>query len=135
MENALKGLMMAAGITITCMVIGLGFLVAREAKQTAAETSGQMAEFRNRLYESSYTAYDGAVVSGAELANFLRFQLNQRELGHKVPEYFDIIDGGTIRLTKADDCDAVSLSPYSTYTGAVIRGHGGGIVGLTFTKN
>ena len=134
MENALKGLMMAAGITITCMVIGLGFLVAREAKQAAVETSGQMTEFRNRLYESSYTAYDGAVISGAELQNFLHYQFSQKVMGHVVPKYFDIIDGNTVRLQNQDDCDAVVISPYASYQGAVVRGHGGEIIGLTFLK-
>ena len=30
MENSLKGLMLAAGIIITCIIISLGFYIARE---------------------------------------------------------------------------------------------------------
>ena len=36
MENSLKGLLLAAGTIITCIIISLGFYIAREAKDTAA---------------------------------------------------------------------------------------------------
>jgi hypothetical protein len=35
MENSLKGLILAAGTIITCVVITLAFYISREAKQTA----------------------------------------------------------------------------------------------------
>ena len=45
MENSLKGLLLAGGTVITCIIIGLGFYIAREARDTASAGSGQI----NRL--------------------------------------------------------------------------------------
>ena len=42
MENSLKGLLLAAGTIITCIIISLGFYIAREAKDTAATGAGQI---------------------------------------------------------------------------------------------
>ena len=46
MENSLKGLMLAAGIIITCIIISLGFYIAREARDTASEGTGQINQLR-----------------------------------------------------------------------------------------
>ncbi|RGS63463.1 hypothetical protein DWX81_15600 [Roseburia inulinivorans] len=49
MENSLKGLMLAAGIIITCIIISLGFYIAREARDTASEGTGRSISCRRSL--------------------------------------------------------------------------------------
>ena len=49
MENSLKGLMLAAGIIITCIIISLGFYIAREASDTASSGTGQINELQQNL--------------------------------------------------------------------------------------
>ena len=64
MENSLKGLMLAAGIIITCIIISLGFYIAREARDTASEGTGQINQLQAEFTDASKTMYDGTEVSG-----------------------------------------------------------------------
>ncbi len=62
MENSLKGLLLAAGTIITCVIIGLGFYIAREARDTAANGAGQISKLNcsKQLYNfnnKSYTVF------------------------------------------------------------------------------
>ena len=44
MDNALKGLVLAAGVVLTCMILGLGFYIAREAKATASVSANRLTQ-------------------------------------------------------------------------------------------
>lgn len=72
MENSLKGLMLAAGIIITCIIISLGFYIAREAKDTASSGAGQIQKLQAEFDDSTKAIYDGTIVSGSEVRNALR---------------------------------------------------------------
>ncbi len=71
MENSLKGLMLAAGIIITCIIISLGFYIAREARDTASEGTGQINQLQAEFTDASKTMYDGTEVSGSEVLNVI----------------------------------------------------------------
>ena len=64
MENSLKGLILAAGTIITCIVIGLGFYIAREARDTASSGAGQINKLNAEFADTSKTMYEGTEVSG-----------------------------------------------------------------------
>ena len=49
MDNSLKGLILAAGTIITCVVISLGFFIAREAKDTASNGANQINKLNSEL--------------------------------------------------------------------------------------
>ena len=49
MENSLKGLMLAAGIIITCIIISLGFYIAREARVLPPREQGRSISCRRSL--------------------------------------------------------------------------------------
>ena len=72
MENSLKGLMLAAGIIITCIIISLGFYIAREARDTASEGTGQINQLQAEFTDASKTMYDGTEVAGSEVLNVIR---------------------------------------------------------------
>lgn len=71
MENSLKGLLLAAGTIITCIVISLGFFIAREARDTAADGAGQISKLNAEFNESDKVMYDGLTVSGSEVINVI----------------------------------------------------------------
>lgn len=71
MENSLKGLLLAAGTIITCIVISLGFFIAREARDTAADGAGQISKLNAEFNESDKVMYDGLTVSGSEVVNVI----------------------------------------------------------------
>ena len=83
MENSLKGLMMAAGIIITCIIISLGFYIAREASDTASSGTGQINELQAEFADTSKMMYDNTEVSGSEVINVIR-KFGDEMLGVKV---------------------------------------------------
>lgn len=71
MDNSLKGLILAAGVVVTCIVIGLGFYVSREAKNTSSNGTGQVSKMNSKYQDVDLALYDGLTVSGKEVENFL----------------------------------------------------------------
>ena len=77
MENSLKGLMLAAGVIITCIVVGLGFFISREARDTASNGAGQISKLNAEFNESDKVMYDGLEVSGSEVINVINKYKNE----------------------------------------------------------
>lgn len=71
MDNSLKGLILAAGVVVTCIVIGLGFYVSREAKNTSNNGTGQVSKMNSKYQDVDLALYDGLTVSGKEVENLL----------------------------------------------------------------
>ena len=67
MENSLAGLMMAAGTVVTCIIISLGFFLAREGKGLALEASNQMQEARIAISEQGELRYDRVYLTGTQV--------------------------------------------------------------------
>lgn len=67
MSNGLKGLTLAAGVIITCIVISIGFFVTREAKDIAAQGIGQMGEYTTEMANGGIEFYNGLTLSGNEV--------------------------------------------------------------------
>ena len=72
MSNSLKGLMLAAGVIITCMVISIGFFIAREAKDIASQGVEQMGFYVEDMANGGIDFYDGMVVSGSEVERTMK---------------------------------------------------------------
>jgi len=67
MSNGLKGLTLAAGVIITCIVISIAFFVTREAKDIAAQGIGQMGEYTTEMANGGVEFYNGLTMSGNEV--------------------------------------------------------------------
>ncbi len=67
MDNSLKGLILAAGVIITCLVVGLGFYISREAKNTSSNGISQITSMNSEYQDVNKTMYDGVTVSGREV--------------------------------------------------------------------
>lgn len=71
MDNSLKALILAAGVVITCVVVGLGFFVSREAKNFASDGISQMNGIMSEYSNVNAQIYDGLRVSGQEVINVI----------------------------------------------------------------
>lgn len=69
MDNSLKGLILAAGVIITCLVVGLGFYLSREAKNTSNNGANQISSMNTDYQDIDVILYDGLKISGAEVVN------------------------------------------------------------------
>ncbi|NLZ80843.1 MAG: hypothetical protein GX913_03455 [Clostridiales bacterium] len=148
MENSLKGLMLAAGTIITCIIIGLGFFIAREAKDTAAAGAGQINELNAEFSENARTIYDGTEVSGSEVLNVIRkFQGEPMGVWVKTMKEsnfygyeFDRESGELDRKSETDYKTAQKeesdnyINPIGRFEGSIIRDANGTITGLEFEQ-
>jgi hypothetical protein len=71
MDNGLKGLLLAAGTIITCIIVSLGFYIAREARDTAASGAGSISKLNSEFNDNDKTMYEGLSVSGSEVLNVI----------------------------------------------------------------
>jgi hypothetical protein len=148
MENSLKGLMLAAGIIITCVVISLGFVIAREAKDTASGGVNQLNMLNNEFVEGDKTLYDGVVVSGSEVLNVIR-RFSDEALGilvstNKDRTYYnydfneetgDIGQQTSNDYKKAQDVSSTKyINPTARFMGSIVRDVNGAITGLKFEQ-
>jgi hypothetical protein len=148
MENSLKGLMLAAGIIITCIIISLGFYIAREASDTASSGTGQINELQAEFSDMSKTMYDNTEVSGSEVINVIR-KFSDEMLGVKVQTmkntsyYIYQFNDGDGSLKSASSLDYKSaqsvtssnyINPTARFLGSVVRDANGTITGLTFVQ-
>lgn len=150
MENSLKGLTLAAGIIITCIIISLGFYVAREARDTAANGTGQINALQAEFSDTSKTMYDGTEVSGSEVLNVIR-KFSDETFGVKVvtskgkDPYFYIykFDPVSGEIGKKADTDYKSaqdvtnpnyINPTGRFEGSVVKDANGAIIGLVFAQ-
>ena len=148
MENSLKGLMLAAGIIITCIIISLGFYIAREASDTASSGTGQINELQAEFADTSKTMYENTEVSGSEVINVIR-KFSDEMIGIKVQTkkntsyyiyQFSDSDGSLKNASSLDyktAQNAVSanyINPTGRFLGSVVRDANGTITGLSFVQ-
>lgn len=76
MDNSLKGLILAAGVIITCIVVGLGFFISRESKNIADNGTNQLSAMSSEYGNVEFMMYDGLQVSGKEVINVIKKHAN-----------------------------------------------------------
>lgn len=144
----MKGLLLAAGTIITCIVIGLGFYIAREARDTAASGAGQISKLNAEFNESDKVMYDGLEVSGSEVVNVInKFKNNnigiQVITKKSVVSYINVINSngtGLDQVSKAQVKDAQNsthtnyINPNAQFIGMVLRDENNTIIGMQFTQ-
>ena len=148
MENSLKGLMLAAGIIITCIIISLGFYIAREASDTASSGTGQINELQAEFADTSKTMYENTEVSGSEVINVIR-KFSDEMIGIKVQTkkntsyyiyQFSDTDGSLKNTSSLDYKSAQNvtssnyINPTGRFLGTVVRDANGTITGLSFVQ-
>lgn len=148
MENSLKGLILAAGVIITCIVIGLGFYIAREARDTAANGAGQISKLNAEFNESDKIMYDGLEVSGSEVINLVN-KFKNNSISIKVATKKTIVsyiyslsqDGNQLGqksladIKEAQKINNISyINPNAQFLGEIIRDINNTIIGIAFSQ-
>lgn len=148
MDNSLKGLILAAGTIITCIVISLGFYISREARDTAASGAGQISKLNAEFNESDKVMYDGLTVSGSEVVNVINkfkngdiaIQVNTK----KCSTYYDnVLDDKQTEVVGASSASVKTaqntvsntyINPNAQFLGNIIRDVNYTIIGIIFSQ-
>lgn len=148
MSNSLKGLMLAAGTIITCLVVGIAFYISREANATASSGMGQISTMNKEFSESDKVMYDGLDVTGAEVVNVINKYKNE-EIAIKVTTkkstvYYNYLltnsdkDLGTVSNASVKDTQTITSNYYinqkAQFAGVVLRDTNDTIIGISFTQ-
>lgn len=148
MDNSLKGLILAAGTIITCIVIGLGFYIAREARDTASSGAGQISKLNAEFNESDKVMYDGLDVSGSEVINLINKyrddNISIKVVTKKTTVYYGktlaasetSISGDSLASVK-DAQKATSntfINQNAQFSGEVLRDSNNVIIGISFSQ-
>lgn len=138
MNHGLKALLLAAATIITCMIVGLGFTMAREAGRLGNHVINELHRYRVAVEEQDYTKYDGATVYGNDVVNLMKAELFEE------PGDFSVSVGdGAVCYTYECEADtekaqnpgnAYYIVPTAEYIGEVIRNKNGVIVEIYFEK-
>lgn len=140
MENSLKSLILAASISITCMVVSLGFYTARQASEISSITTQKLNNITISLEEDEYLKYDGLAVLGSDVVNFIYRNLSPHSSISSSPVYIYVDNGleaktfsnnENIKETK-DFTSNYYIHPLGKYRGQVIRNGNDVITGIAF---
>lgn len=71
MDNILKGIVIAAGVLLTIILVGIGFYIARETKNTSNNGMSQINAMNKEGQDIDISIYDGLSVSGSEVINIM----------------------------------------------------------------
>ncbi|MBQ9767631.1 MAG: hypothetical protein IJW37_05980 [Lachnospiraceae bacterium] len=138
MNNGLKALLIAASTIITCIIVGLGFSLAKEAKQIGNYVVEELHDYRNTVEERDFMKYDGVTVYGADVVNLLKKELSDDETEIRIT----VNESGVSRSyeTGAEAEAAFEyenpayIAPVSEYVGCVKRDENEVIVEILFTR-
>ncbi len=156
MDNGLKGLLLAAGTIITCIIVSLGFYIAREARDTAASGAGTISQLNADFNDNDKIMYDGLSVSGSEVLNVIKKFSNEKvcirvktaalkENEYTYYGYTGTASGDTFELsdTKSSENDSDRkdktktkyINPNATFFGSVQKNSNNVITCITFIQS
>ena len=145
MDNSLKGLILAAGVVITCIVVGLGFYISREAKNTSSGGISQITKMNSEYQDVSKTMYDGIKVSGREVIQVIEKyedEIEKNEFSIVVYTGKRHMNNGAIIFNQdyvsTDDAKNLKsdfyINPDGNFLGAITSDSNGVITLLTFVQ-
>lgn len=148
MDNSLKGLILAAGVIITCLIVGLGFYISREANAAATNGTGQISRMNKEFSESDKVMYDGLDVTGSEVVNAIN-KFKNEDISVKVATKKSVVYYNRLLTTSDTEIGAVSnasvkdtqtitssfyINQKAQFTGAILRDSNDTIIGISFTQ-
>lgn len=142
MENILKGILIGAGIVLTCIVVSIGFRVSRASITVSSNHSNKLDRLSSDINESDLTMYDGLEVNGSDVVNLIKKLLGDYTSGEKAPVSVQVITSksdstyinGVAMENISNFTDNKYISPIAIFDCKVVRNKNKVIVTLKFTQ-
>lgn len=148
MDNSLKGLILAAGVIITCLIVGIGFYISREASAAATNGTGQISRMNKEVAESDKVMYDGLVVTGSEVINAIN-KYKSEDISVKVATkkstvYYNRLLTSSDKELGGESSSSVKntqtitstyyINQKAQFTGEILRDVNDTIIGISFVQ-
>lgn len=134
MDNSLKGLILAAGVIITCIVVGLGFFISREAKNASDSGTNQLSAISSQYDNVEYTMYNGLKVTGSEVANVIKSHASEIQVSVKTKANTEGKTYTSKVVTNVDKSDADYINPSALFLGELVRNTNEEVTEIVFTQ-
>jgi len=142
MDNSLKGLILAAGVMITCLVLSVGFYFARESKALSSNSSSKLNDFSTELTESDLIMYDELEVTGSDVTNFIKKHLGDYTAIETAPIYVYVKTSTTENTYKNGAfienirtfTDIKYINPLGKFAGDIVRDANDVNIGMKFIQ-
>lgn len=142
-SNIIKLLVIAAGITLTCILVAIGFYLGRSGKNYVNSGTSQYASMMSDYENLDITMYDGLEIPGKELSLFIeKFKDETLKIivyttgnlkaaeGSVKGKSYDYED----RSAVIDKSSVDYINPSATFTGKAITNENGIVHIIEFTQ-
>lgn len=142
MNESTKILILAASTIITCVLVSVGFISMRTAKNLNESATLQMANLIDALKDSDIKMFDNAEVYGSEIINFIKKELGDYKDGEAGPIYV-YVQTSTKENTYYNGSQVANLQnfthenyikPTAIFVGQVDKNVNGVILGVRFVQ-
>ena len=142
MDNVLKGILIGAGIILTCFIVSKGLSAYQKASDTTRIATDNMNDFANELSEYELTKFDGLDIGGDDVINFFGKHLGGYSSDETAPIYINIITSqsnytyvnGAYAAEIKNFTSARYVKPVAMFTCSVIRDRNKVVVGIKFNQ-
>lgn len=123
MENASKALLIAGAILICILLIGVGMMVYQGALGGVEEGIAKMSQNEKRMFNESFTSYEGEKVSGSNVKALIRNIISNNGANAEIEGKLVSIDGDKKFDVTAENLQTNEMSAYSAQinTGATYK--------------
>ncbi|NLZ82587.1 MAG: hypothetical protein GX915_02870 [Clostridiales bacterium] len=142
MTDATKIILLAATTLITCILVSLGFISMRSAKELNETAISQMADLNDGLKDSDIKMFDNIDVYGSEIINLIKKELGDYEEGETGQIYVYVKtstkDNTYYNGSQISDLQNFTNENYikatAVFKGKVDKNKNGVILGVQFTQ-
>lgn len=142
LSDAVKILIFAAAVIITCMLVALGFRAAGIAKEIGNSAVIRMSELNNDIKDSDIKKYDDCETYGSNIVNCIKKELGDYSASETAPYYIrvktsisdNIYTNSSIIDNIRNFTHAMYIKPTALFNGDVIENENKVIIGISFTQ-
>lgn len=141
-NTALRLLLFAVSVLITCIVVKTGLTAAEEAKRISYNAVNQMSELNHDLEDSGIMMFDDNEVYGSEVVNLIKKELGDYTLEETSPISISVrtvVSSNTYTnnscITHVKDFTDISyIKPTAIFQGDIIKNSNDIIIGINFVQ-
>lgn len=141
-DDATKIIILAATTLITCVLVSIGFISMRSAKELNQTAISQMTDLNNGLKDSDIKMFDNIDVYGSEITNLIKKELGDYKDG-ETGHLYVYVNTSTKENTYYNGSQIVNMQnfthenyikPTAIFKGEIDKNENGVILGVRFTQ-
>ena len=138
MSDSTKFLLLAATVIVVCVLVAAGFMMVKNGQSSVSGGVNQFNEMASDYADVNLAGYDGGVVLGSEVVNFLRKAEDEKyEFGITVETNEGgkvVYEAGKTVTFATDSIDDNYINPHGQFLGKIEKNDNGMVKEVTFDQ-